>query len=466
MKNYIDSSACEIVDALSSKKLTMPLLLEQLDEHRGQVNPDINAFDSISNKPEKVQKGLLQGLPLTVKDQIAVAGYPRNFGLDKPAKNECAKTASVVQKFIDAGATIIGKTHLPPYALDFQTFNKRAGRTNNPWDIERTPGGSSGGGAAAVASGMSYLDIGADLSGSLRIPAAYCGVFSLLPSDIGKIETDGLMLKDAHLEHFARLGPITRSLEDLGLAWSIMSGTKQPQAELTKVNIGVWKSEDDFVEPQIISKFEEITSVLSQQDLSVTSKSFKTLFNHQVYQTFGEIMGFETGAFIPAPLRLIMRFFGKSVTDRSPKFLKHVYSGYKRNKQAYQNALLAREELQKNFDHEYEEFDAILLPVCGVQPFKHRDPDSDRNGIRDYIKPFEIGDSCNGYLDTLTAFTVPVSLMGNPVITIPLGMDGNALPVGAQLVGKRGDEWRLLQVAKVVTQNFTMHKSPYLTRNH
>ena len=421
----------------------MPLIQSQINQKKNHI-------------------GLLHGLPITVKDQIAVAGYPRNFGLDVPAKNECTETASVIQKFIDAGATIIGKTSLPPYALDFQTFNQRTGCTNNPWDTDRTPGGSSGGGAAAVASGMSYIDIGTDLSGSLRLPAAYCGVFSLLPSDIEDIETDGLMLNNNSLKHFARIGPIARSLEDLELAWSIMSKKRIKQEKITKVNIGVLAFEDDFVEPQITNKFKETTSILLRQGITIKSQTFKSLFNHEVYKTFGEIMGFETGVFIPAPFRFLMRLFGKNVTQRSPKFLKHVYSGYRRNKKDYQHAILSRKDLQKKFDSEIKEFNAILLPVCGVQPFKHRAPDSDRNGIRDYIKPFTIGVSNMGYLDALSSFTVPVSLMGNPVVTIPLGIDEDGLPVGAQLVGKKGKEWELLEVAKVVTKNITIYKSPFL----
>ncbi len=462
-KCYFAYSSIEVIEYLTSNQVSLADLLKQLEQHRDLINTDINAFDSVVQRAENSSVGPLHGLPITVKDQIAVSGLPRNFGLDKISKHKCIYTASSIQKLIDAGATIIGKTSMPPYALDLQTFNKRIGRTNNPWNVELTAGGSSGGGASAVASGMSFLDIGADLSGSIRLPAAYCGVCSLLPSE-GAIDTDGLMLNGNQLTHFARLGPIARSVADLELAWSILSASQTDNSSLSDFKLGVWDLKNQELQPEApISKvFTNVFMMLKKVGIQFEYTPLETLFSDEVFQSFGEIMGYETGAFIPVPIRFIMRFTEKKIIQQSPRFLKHVYSGYKRKKEVYASAIEKRKILQTQFDAETSKFDAILLPVCRLQPFEHKIPTSEWNGIRDYAQPFRIDDAEIGYLDALTAFTVPISLMGNPVVTIPIGLDTNGIPVGAQLVGKRGGEWELLAIAKSLEAILPNLKSPFL----
>lgn len=462
-QKFIGLSATELVDVLAAGQASLLEVFTELNAHKDQVEPLVNAFDSRVLSPELAAEGPLHGLPITVKDQIAVAGHPRNFGLDKEAVEMCAETASIVQKFIDAGATIVGKTSMPPYALDFQTFNGRAGRTNNPWNLDLTPGGSSGGGAAAAASGMSYLDIGTDLSGSLRLPAAYCGICSLLPGE-GAVETDGLMLGGKKLGHFARPGPLTRCVDDLILAWSIMSGSQRAEGSFDTPRLGFWDTDagDIPVDASIASAFAATADLLLSTEFELGSTDFASLFDPDTYRVFGDIMGFETSALIPAPARYLMRMFGGDQARRSPQFLRHIHSGYRRNVSAYQAAIERKGQIQHVFDQETRGFDALLMPVCGVQPFQHRSPDSQRNGVRDYKEPFQVGGVHVGYLDGLTAFTVPISLMGNPVVTLPLGPDDKGRPVGAQLVGKRGGEWQLLEIAKRIETALPQSRSPFL----
>lgn len=440
--------ATEVQAKLANAELSIAEVTNAIQHQIGSANPSINAFDSLAEDIVASQKGALQGLPISIKDQIKVAGMPCNFGLDKPTKGLAQQTASPIQRLLDAGASVVGKTSLPPFAMDYQSFNKRTGYTNNPWNTEYTAGGSSGGSAAAVAAGMSYIDIGADLAGSLRIPAAFCGVFSLLPSE-GAIEGDGMLAGDGALAHFARMGPMARNVDDLMLAWQVLSATEQRNNEPQRIKLGVYETTDEsIVDERIGTALAKAHSLFRAGGVELSPNQLGCILNNEAYRCYGEIMGYETGALVPSVVRWLGRLMGRASAKRSPNFLTHVHSGQQHNQTRYTRALEAREQIKAAFDKQFEECDAILLPVSRAATFKHRTPDSDRNGIRDYKAPFKIGGNDLNYLDALTDFTTPISLVGNPVVTIPLGLDDRGLPVGAQLVGKRGLDWELLQIAK------------------
>ena len=167
----------------------------------------------------------LLGLPILVKDSIEVAGLHTTAGSKTLQGYVSESDAPVVAQLRDAGAIVFGKTNLPEFAADSQTYNDLFGQTNNPWDLERTPGGSSGGAAAAVSAGLTALDIGSDLGGSLRIPAHFCGVATVKPtwgvvSSRGHIPPEPGVLSEVDI---SALGPIVRSAADLDLVLELMT---------------------------------------------------------------------------------------------------------------------------------------------------------------------------------------------------------------------------------------------------
>jgi|GEM_PF-785102 len=456
-------TATEVVTKLANGEIKLNEVIQALRTQHAAVNQDINAFEFVSAQEFGNSAGPLHGLPITVKDQIAVTGLPLNHGLDRANRRHSSDTAPVIENLQKAGASIFGKTTLPPYAMDFQTFNARVGITRNPWNLNCTAGGSSGGGAASVATGMSFLDIGADLSGSLRLPAAYCGVYSLMPTD-GAIQTQGLLPNGAVLDHFARPGPISRAVEDLEMAWTAMSGSARVGSAKSHFKIACWDMAADAVPlaSPVSAVIKAAYSKLSASDHSISMTGLPDLFDPKVTECFGEIMGYETGALMPAPIRMLARLAGKSAAQRSPRFLKPIHEGYRRSAGRYQQALADRKALQTAFERNWADHDALLLPVCGVAPFAHQTPHRDRGGLRDYTSSFDLNGKQVGYFDALTAFTVPISLMGNPVVTIPLGLDQDGLPVGGQLVGKPGGEMELLQIAQKVAAVLPAPRCSYL----
>ena len=184
------STACAMRDALKAGEMSAPELVELHADRIERFNPALNAIVIESVAQARQEAGSadpaspLAGLPVTIKDIFDVAGLPNTVG-GAAMPEDCVvdRDARSVARLRDAGAVVLGKTNSPPYAGDWQTTNEVYGRTNNPWNLDVTPGGSTGGGAAAVAAGLSPLELGRDIGGSIRIPAAFCGIYGHKPSE-------------------------------------------------------------------------------------------------------------------------------------------------------------------------------------------------------------------------------------------------------------------------------------------
>lgn len=429
-------------------------LYETIRRQRDRAEPLINAFEARRESSPVNAAGPLHGLPVTVKDQIAVDGWRRSFGMDRQASKSDRVNAGVVESMTALGATVSGKTALPPNAMDFQTFNRRHGHTNNPHDQRFTAGGSSGGGAAAVASGMSLLDLGADLAGSLRVPAAWCGVTSLTPTE-GSLPGDGMLHGTRRLDHFARIGPIARRADDLAFVWACLTGGPAlPAKAASRPCMGVWTPDRTTpCDETTRTVWTELKSRFDQPDLVVKPDPLRSLFTPNAYRLFGEIMGHETGALIPAPVRWLLRQ-DRRAARRSPDFLTHIHKGYRRNKARFAENIAQLESMRRQALAHWSGYDALILPVTGVCAFEHLAPTSDRAGVRDYDHTFDTLAGPVGYFDALTRFTVPIGLLGWPVVTLPIGRDPNGLPMGAQIVGKPQSEISLLNLAQSLEPKF------------
>jgi amidase len=205
------------------------IIWTQLDRARERAR----ASDRVVTERKPV--GRLHGVPMTVKECFALEGTPATFGVPKLRNNFASKNAICVDRLLAAGANIFGKTNVPPWLMDGQSDNEIYGRTNNPWDVTRSPGGSSGGSAAAVASGMTGAEIGNDIASSIRNPAHYCGIFGHKPTwgicpYAGGSHDDALADPDISV-----LGPLARSADDLELILSVVAGPDEIEAQAYKL---------------------------------------------------------------------------------------------------------------------------------------------------------------------------------------------------------------------------------------
>ena len=230
-------TATELVAKIKSKQISALELLEHFLGRVEQYNPALNAIiwmdtDAARARAKAADEALargedwgpLHGLPMTVKESFNFVGSPTTFGVPAMKDNIADSNALLVDRLLAAGANIFGKTNVPIHLADWQSYNEIYGTTNNPWDLGRTPGGSSGGSAAALAAGLTGLETGSDIGASIRNPAHYCGVFGHKPT-FGIVPTDGQSLPGVYNKSdITVVGPLARSAEDLALSLNITAG--------------------------------------------------------------------------------------------------------------------------------------------------------------------------------------------------------------------------------------------------
>jgi amidase len=241
------SSASAAAAAVRRREVSSRELVDHLLARIGRLNPRINAVVTLlaesareraAEADRALDKGVLwgplHGVPITIKDSFATAGVRTTAGAPFLAQHVPARDAVAVERIRRAGAVVLGKTNLPLLASDWQSYNDVFGRTDNPWSAAHTPGGSSGGCAAAVAAGLSYLSLGSDIGGSIRVPASFCGLYGHKPT-IGVVPLDGHIppLPDAppgaFIEELPVAGPLARGAADLRLALEVLGGPTPPR---------------------------------------------------------------------------------------------------------------------------------------------------------------------------------------------------------------------------------------------
>lgn len=443
--------------------------LDQISRH----NPALNAVVTIDEEGARFTAkaadqalaqgevwGPLHGVPITIKDLFATAGIRTTFGRKAYAKIVPQKDATIVARLRAAGAIIVGKTNLPTRSADIQTDNELFGRTNNPWDQSRTPGGSSGGGAAAVAADLSALDIGSDLGGSIRIPAHFCGVFGFKPTEHRVPFSPPAKLRS--LRHMLVTGVLARSVEDLKLSLSVIEGAdnrdwqvppapRQDESEDSEQAYRIaWT--DNFgvpVSSETKNLLRDLVGKCDAQGYSTTRIDPEQFTSKEAWQTFAEILACEVNIGKAASSRLLSFGLAKlvpaSLLTRDP-----LLQGYLRGNQLslrrYMEALTRRDKLTGAMEDLLQPYDCWLCPVTPGPAFSHR---STRNPLG---SPIEVNGQALPYWTWGGAHTSIFSLTGNPVVVIPAGLTKEGLPIGIQIVGRRWEDWKLLAIAQKLEQ--------------
>jgi amidase len=244
-------SALQAAEAIRKEKVSSVELTHHVFERVERYNPQLNAFayqtkedalaqakkaDEALSRSESL--GVLHGVPIHVKESFAVAGHPCTWGIPALKDSKPPRNSEVVERLLGAGAVLIGATNVPVGLADWQTYNPIYGTTNSPWDLKRTPGGSSGGTAAALAAGLGYLSVGSDIGGSIRMPAHFCGIYGHKPS-LDLVSLRGHQPGgDSGAPGFSTLlavgGPMARSAADLLAALNVLGGPEGWDAKAWK----------------------------------------------------------------------------------------------------------------------------------------------------------------------------------------------------------------------------------------
>ena len=462
------ASAVEMARDLRSCQISSVELLEHLLDRINKYNPPLNALVTIDAEAARQRAreadqalargevwGPLHGLPVTVKDVFETRGLRSTAGYLPLAENIPQQDAAAVVRLRDAGAIILGKSNTPPIASDFQTDNPIFGRTNNPWDPTRTSGGSSGGGAAAVAAGLSYLDLCSDLSGSIRIPAHFCGVYGFIPTD-GRVPRDGHLPRQSPgntVGRLLRVGLLARSVDDLRLALPVIAGPSMlepdvppvplsapPPSGLTGLRIA-WTVDVDGtpVCASIRSALEAFAQRLAAAGCHVERVSPAGFDFPLARQVHNRIFLTTLAAQLPALPRFIARTLGgmQAFDLNLPKYLK---------------AETQRAALSAEMEAFLGQWDAWICPVTSTPAFLHHAPSGYFGPTPYYKKPIEVDGRPLDYYAATSNFTIPFNVTGHPVVVIPIDQTPQGLPIGAQIVGRRWSDPALLETAACLAE--------------
>ncbi len=447
--------ATELRRRILARELSPLELLEASLERVREVDPVVNAVVTLNERAEEEARaaedrlaagepGLLCGLPVGIKDVTPVAGVRTTFGSPLFADHVPDEDALIVRRLRAAGAVILGKTNTPEFAAGGNTFNRVFGRTRNPWDPERSAGGSTGGGAAALATGSIALAEGTDLGGSLRIPAAFCGVVGLRPSP-GLVPT---WPTDWAWDTLQVTGPMARTAGDVALMLQAVAGpdARSPLAQPAsgrdfraaaaggsgeRLRLGYCPDVSGVgVDAGVEGVCREAAGALEAAGHRVEQLP---LALSEARQAFLTLRGLWMVCHMHARLDLVERF-GDDLRG-------NVEAGLEVTPRELAAAEAVRGRLWRRFRELFERFDALLTPCTAVPPFPVE---------QDY--PTAIGGrEMETYVDWI-APTFTLSLAGLPVVSVPCGRDGEGLPVGLQVVAPARNEERALALAAAVEE--------------
>ena len=464
------SSATELAAAIRARRTSAAELVELYLARIARHNPSLNAICTLdaAGAQRRAREadaafsrgelwGPLHGVPMTIKDALETAGM-RTTGGHPPLKDYIPqRDAPAVARLRAAGAILLGKTNVPPLSADYRADNPIFGRTNNPWNLDRTPGGSTGGGAAAVAAGLSAFDVGSDLAGSVRTPAHFCGLFGLKPTE-RRIPNTGHIPEPPGLpravRHMNVLGPLARSVEDLALITKTTCGPDDAEWDLAPVPwreaserpLGSYRVawSTDFggvaITRDTRDGIQKLAMELARAGCKIEERNPDGFSFDEAWETWGEIAiaeraatGGERSRERVAALNATLGE-GWAVARGSAK-------GATATIADYMAALTRRDRLITVLEKFWAERDALICPVT-VSPAIPHVP---------FGTPIDVDRSKVPYFIAGTAYTCPFNLTGNPSVVVPLTRSKDGLPIGVQLVGRRWGEPELLALAQKVS---------------
>jgi aspartyl-tRNA(Asn)/glutamyl-tRNA(Gln) amidotransferase subunit A len=410
--------------------------LAAIEEHSARTNAFIridaaSATESAAELDDERRRGLirgpLHGMPISIKDLIDIKGQPTTAA-SNVRKDHIAKTdAPVVSRLKAAGAVIIGKTNLHEFALGTTSEESAFGAVHNPHDLTRSAGGSSGGSAAAVATGMGQASIGTDTGGSIRIPAAACGVVGLKPS-LGEVPTDGVVPLCASFDH---VGPITRSVADAAALWSVIAERPLPRLDVASANSITLGALGGY-----------FTALLDNEVRSAFNSAIARLRSCGVKIESRTVQGTDTivTAYINISLAEAAHWHAPTLdshaADYQPPVRERLLKGRTISAVDYLTALDTREELRRAVDAALEGCDALVLPTLPIVAPKLGAADVTMdNGEKLLVRA------------AMLRLTQLFNITGHPAISLPIPTPG--LPVGLQLVGSHDKTDTLLATASV-----------------
>jgi aspartyl-tRNA(Asn)/glutamyl-tRNA(Gln) amidotransferase subunit A len=472
----------EIHNKLHAKELTVTDLVDAAYTRINEVDSKVQAFLTLNEENAKKSakeldeqintnptRGFLFGLPIGLKDNIVTEGLTTTCASQFLSNYHPIYDATVVQKLKEAQTVTIGKLNMDEFAMGGSNENSSFHLTYNPWNLEHVPGGSSGGSAAAVASGEVYFSLGSDTGGSIRQPAAYCGIVGLKPT-YGLVSRFGLVAFASSLD---QIGPLTKNVEDSAYLLQAITGHDPKDSTSAKVDIPDYISSltgdvrglriavpkeylGKGIDPAVKERVLEALKVLEGlgaiwEEVSMPHSDYAVatyylLSSSEASSNLARFDGVRYGVRSEQANNLLDVYqmsrsegFGPEVKRRIMLGTYALSSGY--YDAYYLKAQKVRTLIKQDFDNVFEKYDVVIGPTAPTTAFKIGE---------------QTDDPLTMYLNDI--LTIPVSLAGIPAISVPCGFV-NGLPVGLQIIGKALDESTVLRVAHAFEQHSEHHKA-------
>jgi amidase len=470
-------SAVECASALTAKKVSAVELAQdaigRIERHDAKINAvcvrdferGLDAARAADAAIARGETGPLLGLPLTVKESYNIAGLPTTWGFPPQKDFRPAEDALSISRVKQAGGVILGKTNVPVGLDDWQSYNEIYGTTNNPYDLGRTPGGSSGGSAAALAAGYGPLSLGSDIGGSLRVPAFHCGVyahkptFALVPSRGHTPPPFAPLPLDRDL---AVIGPMARSAADLSPLLDVIAGPDPLDAGIgyrlalppprhgTLKDFRVLVVDSDPVLPtdkEVRRAIEQLAANLGKAGVNVARQSALLpdfAASSRLYMRM--LMSF-LGAFFPAEVIARVQDAATHLSPDDVSLAAERLRGITLSHRAWVLDDGARARLRAQWRELFGTFDAVICPIMPTPAFPHdHSPEQEMRRI-------DIDGKYHSYPDQL-AWPGIATLPGLPATAIPLGLSSQGLPVGVQIVGPWLEDRTPLKLAELIEREF------------
>jgi len=435
-------SALAAAAAIRAKKISSVELTQHTFRRIDAFQPRLNAYvyqlreealSSAKQADERIARnaplGLLHGVPINVKESFGVQGQPCTWGIPELKHSNAPAHSVAVRRLLDAGTILQGATNVPLFLMDTQAFNEIYGRSNNPWDLDRTPGGSSGGSAASLAAGMAFLSVGSDIGGSIRTPASFCGIYGHKPTlDIVSLQGHlpaGLHGDPGFSTLLAVAGPMARYAEDLEASMRVLAGMEYPDTKAFQWTLPPARHER-LSEYRIRYILEDPLVAVSVETKAVLESAIRACERAGAAVTHGWPEGFRTDSMAKGSLSSFAEW-------QAQNFRRLAYRAF----------------WQKFF----QSTDVFLLPSTFTAAFAH-----DPTPIETRMIPLPEG-GAQPFLNML-AYISPATLTGCPATTAPAGLSKSGLPVGIQIVGPYLEDGTPIRFAQLLAREIGGFRPP------
>ena len=466
-----DLTVHELMEKVKNKDITIEEITKAYADRINEKEPEVNAF--VSTRLDEAiaeSKNPEAGIPIGIKDNICTKGIKTTCSSKMLENFVSPYDATVITKIKEKNMPILGKLNMDEFAMGSSTENSAIKITRNPWDLNKVPGGSSGGSAAAVAANLVPWALGSDTGGSIREPASFCGIVGLKPT-YGLVSRSGLVAFASSLD---QIGPMTKDVEDSALLLNIIAGhdendstsVKREKIDYTKnlknsiqgMKIGVPKEFfGEGINPEVkkslensIEEYKKLGAIVEECSLDVSESSLAAYYIiacAEASSNLGRFDGIRYG-YRAKDYKNLKELFVKSRTEGFGKEVKRriilgtyvLSSGY--YDAFYKKAQKVRTYVKNKFDECFKKYDVLLTPVAPTTAF-------------------DIGSKTNNPLEMYLAdiCTVSINIASVPAISIPCGVDSNNMPIGMQLIGNRFQEEKILNAAYAIEQQIKFREN-------